>query len=60
MTATMTLAQRVDALEFDVAIKELRSKYCWYAARDEVAAWRALSGTNAADHPSESVTTTNA
>jgi hypothetical protein len=33
---TITLAQRVDALESDVAIKELRSKYCWYAARGDI------------------------
>lgn len=32
-----TLAQRVDALESDVAIKELRAKYCWYAARGDAA-----------------------
>lgn len=28
-----TLEQAVDRLESDLAIKELRSKYCWYAAR---------------------------
>jgi hypothetical protein len=34
----MTLAQRVDALESDLALKELRSKYCWYAVRGDAAA----------------------
>jgi hypothetical protein len=30
-----TLEQTVDRLESDLAIKELRSKYCWYAARGQ-------------------------
>jgi hypothetical protein len=30
---TETLEQKADRLGSDLAIKELRSKYCWYAAR---------------------------
>jgi hypothetical protein len=37
-----SMEARIDSLESDIEIQELRSKYCWYAARGDIAPMMAL------------------